>query len=355
MNPLFIHSKIHDYRVNFCDIKGIVNEIQDQQKAFFIVDEKMWSLYSDSHFKKFNKDRVLTIFANEKNKSLSSVNRIYKFLLEGSAKRNSLIIAIGGGTIQDICGFAASTYNRGVKWLFIPTTLLSQVDSCIGAKTSINYAGYKNIIGTFYPPLSIYISCDFLQTLPKKYFMSGMGEMVKLHILGGESRVNEMVNLLPQMLNRNSDDVLKGIVNSLKVKRSYILEDEFDLGRRKNLNYGHCFGHAIESILNFQIPHGQAVVVGMLLANKVSVNRGLLSAKIEADIRNRLLLPVITSKINPGKIDKDLLIAAMKLDKKRVDEGLAIIVVKDGCEFEMLSDVEQFEISDALKWICSIL
>lgn len=259
------------------------------------------------------------------------------------------LISIGGGIIQDITGFVASTLYRGLNWVFIPTTLLAQADSCIGSKTSLNYKRFKNLIGTFYPPSEVHIFSKFLQTLEKYDFLSGMGEVAKLHIMGGVDTISSFIVVLPALLRRDDAAILLAIRRSLTVKLSYMEGDEFDTGRRNLLNYGHCFGHALETVSGYAIPHGQAVVVGMLVANRIAVKRGLLSEVAAQRFAEHFLNLLLDFKLELSGYSLAELIAAMRQDKKRVGDGLVMVMVTDTLEMVKADDVKTEEIEMAVK------
>ncbi len=194
-------------------------------------------------------------------------------MLSSGFRRDCRLLAIGGGVIQDITAFLATILMRGVGWEFIPTTLLAQCDSCIGAKSSINIAAFKNQLGSFHPPRRIHLCTGLLESLGEDAVRSGMGEILKFHLVEGGATW-EAVRALPPA---PSLDVLEGLVwRSLEIKRRYIEADELDTGIRAILNYGHTFGHAFESVSGFAIPHGIAVALGMAAATWISHARGMI-------------------------------------------------------------------------------
>ena len=280
---------------------------------------------------------------------MESVSLLYDRLVDLPAKRNLTLISIGGGILQDITGFVASTLYRGINWIYVPTTLLAQADSCVGGKTSLNYKSYKNLVGTFYPPGEVFIYTSFLATLERQDFYSGLGQAVKLHIMGGPDSVRSLLDLLPAIGRRDSEALTAAVTDSLTVKLTYISEDEFDQGRRNLLNFGHCFGHALETTSDFLIPHGQAVLIGMILANIASRNRGLLSRQLETELRQELLEPNLV--VRPGRVqlEPEAVIDAMKRDKKRKGDGLALVVLKDGYEMQRLEDFTPDEVRATLE------
>jgi 3-dehydroquinate synthase len=349
MSVITIHSNIRDYRVDFGSAAGYLSKtIRNRQPSFFIVDNAVWKLYKDSVLKCLPRCDVMVLSIGEDKKILDSVLRIYDALIARSAKRNMTMVTIGGGIAQDISGFAASTLYRGIEWIFLPTTLLAQCDSCIGGKTSLNYKRFKNIVGTFYPPIEVFIDISFLTTQKKIDYFSGLGEVVKLDIMGGEKATRGLIECLPEMIKRDNKVMAVMIKKTLAIKKSYIERDEFDSGLRNLLNYGHCFGHAIESVSRFEIPHGQAVVAGMMLANIISYRRGIMSQKFHTFVMDELLRPALVVKVKAGYLQADAIIGAMRNDKKRVGDKLSVVMLRDGYKLVKVNDAGFDEVSAAL-------
>lgn len=343
-----VHSNIRDYSVTIQPKPDFIGELAHLPRTCFVVDENVWDLYAHTLLKDLPREEVVILPINEDRKSLETVQELYDHLVTLTAKRNLTLVSFGGGILQDITGFTASTIYRGINWLYIPTTLLAQADSCIGSKTSLNYGGYKNLIGTFYPPLQIYIYTPFLKTQLDADFYSGFGEVIKLHLMGGEKQFRDLAQHTQAILSRDPDALLTAIQSSLAVKLSYMAGDEFDTGRRNLLNYGHDFGHALESTSNFAIPHGQAVIFGMLAANLVAKNRGLLDPEVDADISNNLLIPSLKAIPSSESIQPEIMIEAMKRDKKRTGDLLALIMMQNNYEFTRVNDLTPNEVTSAL-------
>ena len=351
MSVIEVPSSLGNYTVHFAPTADFLQGFEGVAQRCYVIDSQVWEHYKNDCLSSLDPANVIVLEISEERKNLETVQELYDQLIERSAKRNLTLIVIGGGIVQDIAGFVASTLYRGVKWIFVPTTLLAQADSCIGGKTSLNYKAYKNLLGTFYPPSQVFIYAPFLATQQDLDFYSGLGEVVKLHILGGAAHAQEVLKLLPGMMRRDPTDLLTGVQNSLMIKHEYISEDEFDTGRRQLLNFGHCFGHALEATSNFEIPHGQAVVLGMLTANAVSRQRKLLSADRERFLAEQVLLP--TLKARPKRSDFDLtgIVEAMKKDKKRTGAGLALIMIKDDYTALKVDDLTTEEAATALHEI----
>lgn len=345
---LSIHSNIRDYEVTFEETDAFIASLAKHSQSCFIVDENVWKNYSTNLLKQLPEKNLVVLPIHENRKNLETVQELYDRLVEYPVKRNLTMISLGGGILQDVSGFAASTIYRGINWIYIPTTLLAQADSCIGSKTSLNYGSYKNLVGTFYPPTRIHIYTPFLKTLHDSDFYSGFGEVIKLHIMGGKDFFDSLVELTPLILRREPTALTKAIQQSLNIKLSYMEGDEFDMGRRNLLNYGHDFGHAAESTSNFEVPHGQGVIFGMIAANIIARQRGVLDAKLENEIANKALFPNLLIKPKPNALEPDAMINAMKKDKKRVGENLALIMLDNNFSLSRVNDLTGEEVTVAL-------
>ena len=240
-------------------------------------------------------------------------------------QRGHLLTAVGGGIIQDITAFLAATLLRGLRWRFYPTTLLAQADSCIGSKSSVNVGQYKNQLGTFNPPEEILISIDVLGTLNERDIRSGIGEMIKVHTIAGLSDVHAIKDDYELML---KDKRVLGhyIRRSLELKKIKIEADEFDQGERLVMNYGHSFGHAIESATSYTIPHGIAVTIGMDLANYMSWRFGFVSQEVYEDLHS--LLAENYAGFEGTPIPESRFFESLAKDKKNIGVELTLILMK---------------------------
>lgn len=345
MKTLQIKSNIHDYEVLFKDDFLFIKELISLEKKAFVIDKNVFNLYQDL-FIDIKEEELFLFDAVEENKTLETVSEIYKFLATFDAKKNITLISIGGGITQDVTGFVASTLYRGIKWIFLPTTFLAQADSCIGSKTSLNFEKYKNILGGFYPPHKIYLQPEFLNTLTKKDFFSGVGEVIKFALLKENypKDFKEIISLIEDL--KSDNDRLSVIYKTMEVKAEYIKTDEFDTGKRNLFNYGHCFGHALENSSKYAIPHGIAVTIGMIFANIISLNRGLISKELFELLNKELFLPNIYMKLYVKYFDYNILLDSMKNDKKRVGKDLTIIIPNDNDIRAIKADdmtIEEFE------------
>ena len=301
MHSLTINSKSGRYNVNFYNtVKETLSQIQDYLP---IVDSNVYNLHPE-----YFHDNTIIFECNENNKSLEGAISILNELVKRKIKSNSKVAVIGGGILQDIAGFVCSIYCRGIEYILVPTTLLSQCDSCIGGKTSINFESVKNILGTFYPPKEILICSEFLSTLTIADYLSGIGEIIKFNIL--KNTLNNFEELY------NKKDNLTLIYDSLKYKANIIEIDEFDKAERKFLNFGHTFGHALESTSNYVIPHGTGVLFGILVANNISTHLGYLNLNKNLEIQQLICKFIEHQDINKTWFNFDNLLEVIKLDKK---------------------------------------
>ena len=319
-----VKSIIHNYKVCFVDdsVKSLKNEIDVGDVV--IIDKKINKLYP-LLTKNIDDDSIIIIKAEEKNKSYKGLIPLITKLVEKGFRKNNKLIGIGGGITQDITAFISSIMYRGVNWIFFPTTLLSQGDSCIGSKTSINFDNYKNQIGGFYPPNKIFLDLNFLNSLSYEDQQSGLGEMSHYFVIAGEEAFLEYKMKYKDAL-KSKDIMTELLLKSLMIKKKYIEIDEFDQQERQVFNYGHSFGHAIESLTNYKIPHGIAVSFGMDIANYISVKMNLLNSETRIEIRE--LLKEIWDGFNIEKIDINKFCNALAKDKKNVGSELRLILCK---------------------------
>jgi 3-dehydroquinate synthase len=350
-----LKSSLRDYEVHIDPVGGYLEQLAGLDHKCFVIDENVWQCHGNGLLMTLPGSEIVSFPAQEERKTLDGVREVYDHLLQRSAKRNLTLVTIGGGILQDVTGFVASTLYRGINWVFIPTTLLAMADSCIGSKTSLNYGGYKNLIGSFYPPSTVWIDPSFLTTLQPADFYSGLGEVVKLHMMAGEEKIREYLISRDSICAMDLSALNRAIQSSLEIKVDYIVDDEFDHGRRNMLNYGHCVGHAIEAVSAFRIPHGQAVVAGMILANYVAQQRGRLSEEKRRHIETDILLPSLNVRPTPDDLRPEAIVEAMGKDKKRTGQGLALIMLTDSGEMIRASDIEPEEVRSALGSAASIL
>lgn len=325
-NKIKISSKLGDYTVKFFYNVGDLAATKIDF-TYTIVDEKVWSLYKDfAPFKTIS--NPLFIKASEEEKTVETALRLIGELLDMGITRGASIVGIGGGITQDVVTFLSSVLFRGVPWTFIPTTLLAQCDSCIGGKSSLNYKTWKNQIGNFYPPREILICQEFTETLSNKDVRSGIGEMIKVHMVPGGDVYTSMEAFMKNIMN-DRKVVLESTISALEVKKSVIEEDEFDTGLRLKMNLGHTFGHALEAASKYEIPHGIAVNIGILIASKFALSQGLINHSRNQQVLDYASLNI--EKTDFSEIDKNSFFGSLKKDKKN-KKGQYCFVVPTGDE-----------------------
>ncbi|MES2510136.1 MAG: AroB-related putative sugar phosphate phospholyase (cyclizing) [Pseudomonadota bacterium] len=292
-------------------------------ECHFLVDANVARLYSNQLAAIVSHPNLILIEASEDSKSLQKIIPVIERLVQNNVRRDHTLVAIGGGVVQDITCFIASTLLRGVRWRFAPTTLLAQADSCIGSKSSINLGSTKNILGTFNPPYEIFVDKNFLDTLEDKEIRSGVGEILKVHAIEGLASFDLVARDFENLFLKK-DVLMKYVRSALLIKQRFIEPDEFDRGIRNVFNYGHSFGHAIESATNYAVPHGIAVSMGMDMANHIAVQRGLLPARHY--VRMHGVLSQNYSHYEKIHIPIDAMLSALMRDKKNTSALLGLIL-----------------------------
>jgi 3-dehydroquinate synthase len=288
-------------------------------KSIIITDYNIQKLYGEY----FPKAPVIAIGLGEKHKTMETLAVIFDRLIEYEADRSTFIVAIGGGIVCDVAGFAASVYMRGLRYGFVSTTLLSQVDASVGGKNGVNFRGFKNMIGVFNQPEFVIADISMLKTLNEQEFCSGFAEIVKAAAIKNETFFSYLEENALQALGKDPDVLERIIYESVLIKAQVVEEDEKEKGERKKLNFGHTFAHAIEH--NTGMLHGEAVSIGMALAAELSVKLGIFTQ----DGQERLMK--LLKKMNLPvdlRIDYTSLIDVMKKDKKRQGNVLHMIFLE---------------------------
>lgn len=325
MSSISINSSIRTYEVFFNDSLDETLKDQFSKDDLFIIDKQIYKILPDIIKDKLVEYRVIQIDACEELKEYRALSPLINKTIENGLRRNHRLVAVGGGITQDITAFIASILFRGIKWIFCPSTLLAQADSCIGGKTSINIGPYKNQLGNFYPPTKIFIIPELLRSLPEKDFKSGMGEMLHFYLVSSE----EDFDFYKQNYEQAFEDekvLLALIKRNLEIKKGFIERDEFDRGERLLLNYGHSFGHAIESLTNYSIPHGIAVSYGMDMSNFISAKFGFINQDLRLGIKQQL--EKIWSGIPLPKIPVNDYEVALSRDKKNIGKTYQLILTQ---------------------------
>lgn len=348
-----IVSRFKTYKVSFIEDLKLFNEFVKDETTYFAIDRNIINAYKEV-FASLPGDRLYIIDAVEQKKNIDTVIDICEKMTNMPSKRNTHLISVGGGITQDITGFVANALYRGIKWTFFPSTLLAACDSCIGGKTSLNCKGFKNLLGTFYPPDEIMIFPEFFKTLSEYDFYSGLGEVVKFNVMAGKDGISVIEKNINKLLVRDTKILSEFCLRSLKFKKDFIEEDEFDKGRRILLNFAHTFGHAFETASNYEIPHGSAVAMGMIVANYISVRRNMLN-EIFAKRIETVCRKILTLQLQPFWFKSDIIISAIRKDKKQVNNNIRAVLMKQDCSLEVFADIEEMEIIDAVKYLKEFL
>ena len=327
--PIIIGSNLATNISKFCKNNSI-----GFKKCLLVVDKNISKKIFLKIKKSLRKKKLYVYFfkANEVNKNINSVNKILNILLNKNFSREDCLIAIGGGITGDVSGFVASLFKRGIKFINVPTTLLSQVDSSIGGKTGINTKYGKNLIGSFYQPSLVISDIQFLKTLPKREIVCGYGEILKHSLIANRNFFNFLNNNSKKIFNLSSPFIEKAIYESCKIKKNVVEKDEKEKGIRKILNFGHTFAHAYEASLAYskKLNHGEAVIIGMKTALNFSLNNNFLNKTEHNLILNHIHKCNLPSNLNKFFKTKDLnkILFFMLKDKKNNSNKINLVLLK---------------------------
>lgn len=265
--------------------------------------------------------------AGETNKNINTMLGIAEKLLQVGADRETSLIALGGGVVGDMTGFIASVFMRSVPYIQVPTTLVAQVDSSIGGKTGVDLPHGKNLLGTFYQPCAVFTDLSFLETLPEKEFNNGLSEIIKYCIIDDEKMFHTMENNIEAIKSKDPKLLLNIIETCCRIKKSIVEIDEKDQGLRHILNFGHTFGHALETMSRYTITHGEGVALGMIAAARLSEKMGYLENNQEQRIETLIRGAGLPCKI-PETFSADVIIDALRMDKKKKGDIIRFVLLK---------------------------
>lgn len=368
MNNNSIRYQIPDMTVNYDEkpcykitFQGSFHNLRDYLKQLgynssvkicIITDTNVSPLYLDDVIDNlqgyFHTITSFTFQAGEEQKNLDTISEIYNKLITEHFDRKDLMLALGGGVTGDMCGFAASTYLRGIDFIQIPTTLLAQVDSSIGGKTGVDFRQYKNMVGAFYQPKLVYINLNVLKTLPDDHFYAGMGEVVKHGLIRDREYFDWLCSNAPAIMERRIDVMGEMIQRSCNIKRRVVENDPKEKGERALLNFGHTIGHAVEKLSDFRLIHGYCVALGIIAACSISERRGMISTQDFLRIRESFRLFHLPEKIPFSMNDQDI-IDVTKLDKKMEAGKIKFILLDSvGCAC-IRKNVSEKEMLDAIR------
>ncbi len=353
-----VKSKNETYNIliedSFIKIKNELDALSlNNKQVCIITDDNVSPLY-EKEIKEIvssiNK-KVTTFIINngEEHKNLETVQSIYDFLIENKFHRNDYIIALGGGVVGDIAGYVAATYLRGIDFIQIPTTLLSQVDSSIGGKTGVDFKQYKNMIGAFKMPKLVYTNINTLKTLNERQFYSGFAEAMKAAIIKNSIYYEWLIDNMYEIMEKDNDTLEELVYQACTIKKMIVEKDPYENGDRALLNLGHTIGHAIEKAKNFTLYHGECVALGCVAAAYISWKKELLSMDEYYEIRDMFVpfnLPISVENINPDEI-----LQLTKNDKKMELEGIKFVLIKKIGKAVIDRTVTDEEIMNAIKEI----
>lgn len=336
---------------------GLASKIEElgfkDRKIAIITDSKVQPLYGDAIKEQLstvsNNVFIYAIPAGEENKNLKEIEKIYEYLIQNHFDRHDLLIALGGGVVGDMTGFAAATYLRGIAFVQIPTTLLAQCDSSIGGKTGVDFNAYKNMVGAFYMPKLVYMNVNVLKTLDGRQFASGFAEVMKYGLIKDLDFYLWLLDNMVEINDRDIDVLIEMIHRSCEVKKAVVEKDPTEKGDRALLNFGHTIGHAIEKYKNFELLHGECVALGSVASAYISWKKEYISMEDYYEVRDMFVpfgLP-----ISVEDIDIEEVIKLMKSDKKADSNKIRFILLKKIGKAFITTDVTDDDVRGALKEI----
>lgn len=332
------------------DLSGYVSGAQ----VMIVTNETVAPLYLESTVKCFPGKVVDTVILpdGERYKDWQTLNRIFDALLEKRHSRKTTLVALGGGVVGDMTGFAAASYQRGVPFIQIPTTLLSQVDSSVGGKTGINHPRGKNMIGAFHQPQAVLIDTDSLQTLPEREVSAGLAEVIKYGLIRDSRFLAWLEDSMDRLVALEPEALAEAIRWSCACKAEVVAEDEREGGLRAILNLGHTFGHAIETYAGYGVwLHGEAVGSGMLMAADLSVRLGMITDDDRERARRLILRAKLPHSVPEGMTPDDFL-GLMAVDKKNVDGALRLVLLNALGEAVIVADAAPGQLQATLERFC---
>ncbi len=338
----------------FEEINNELNVLEvTSKKICIITDSQVGPIYSDTLKKIIEPScfqvNTFIIPAGEANKNLDTVKSIYEYLIQEKFGRKDMLIALGGGVVGDITGYVAATYLRGIDYIQIPTTLLSQNDSSIGGKTGVDFNGFKNMVGAFKMPRLVYMNLETLSTLDDRQYFSGFAEVMKHGLIKDAAFYTWLIENMYEICERDFDVVEEMIVRSCSIKKAVVEKDPTEQGERALLNFGHTIGHAIEKAKNFELTHGECISLGAVAAAYISWKRNLLSMEEYYEVRDMYVpfyLPISIDNINPDEI-----LALTKSDKKAQNGTIKFVLLKKIGKAIIDDTVTDEEILAAIKEI----
>lgn len=328
-----------------------LRKLHISNKVLLVTNPKVHGLYGETVIASLEKAGFQVVLGmipdGEKYKSLESAQGLYDIAFDAKMDRKSAVIALGGGVIGDLAGFVAATYMRGVPFVQVPTTLLAQVDSSVGGKVAVNHPKGKNIIGSFYQPKLVFADIDTLRTLELRQFRAGMAEVLKYGVIRDKDFFDYLEGNLGRIMTLESGALVKVVKRSCEIKASVVGMDEKEMGIRAILNYGHTLGHALEALTNYEsYVHGEAVAIGMIVANKLALIKGRIKEQEVARIQG--VIEKVGLPVQYSAMDKRVILEKMYLDKKVYDGRISYILPEGIGEVRIIDGVEEKDLLQVL-------
>ena len=340
---------------DLAQLPAALGELRVENRRLCIVTDTSVAKLCAERLQEVLKDccREVSLFvfpAGEEHKTLDTVRRLYEHLIVHKYDRKDLLVALGGGVVGDLTGFAAATYLRGIDFIQMPTTLLSQVDSSIGGKTGVDFDAYKNMVGAFHMPRLVYMDLSTLKSLPPRQFSSGMAEIIKHGLIQDRTYYQWLSDRSQAVMAGDYDALLSMIGESCRIKQHVVEEDPTEQGIRAWLNFGHTVGHAVEKLMDFQMSHGECVAVGCAAAARLSCSRGFLSEADCGKIEHLFGLYGLPVRVQ-GLAPEDIL-RTTRMDKKMEAGAIRFVLLRRNGEAYVAKDVSDEELLGAIRYIC---
>ncbi|MCI8327119.1 MAG: 3-dehydroquinate synthase [Lachnospiraceae bacterium] len=342
---------------------GILEELErigykKNIKICIVTDSNVQKVYEEtlkSHLlERFDTVKTFVFEAGEKSKTLDTIQKLYEYLIINKFERGDLLLALGGGVVGDMTGYAAATYLRGIDFIQIPTTLLAQVDSSVGGKTGVDFAQYKNMVGAFKQPRLVYINLNVLKSLPEKQFASGMAEALKSGWIQDREYSLFLEKYQKEIQSISYEQIRNTVSGSCRIKRDVVQKDPLEHGERALLNFGHTIGHAIEKLSDFSLYHGECVALGMVAAAQISWKKGNIEKKDLERIEQMLLsyhLPIHLDVELKQKINAKDILSATKSDKKMENGQIKFVLLQEIGKAYLSRDISDEMLLDGIHYI----
>ena len=321
------------------------------QRNFLVTDTRVAELWGSWAAKEIPQAGSFVFPAGERHKTPETVVSICRRAAELRFDRKARFVALGGGVVGDMTGFAAAIYMRGAGFVQIPTTLLAMVDSSVGGKTGVDFDAYKNMVGAFYMPKLVYMNLDVLKTLPKEQFASGMAEALKSGLIRDQEYFIYLCDEIKAIQSLEQEAILRTVSGSCKIKREVVQNDPKEKGERALLNFGHTIGHAIEKLSDFTLYHGECVALGMVAAAYISFKSGNISKEDLEKIEHIISAYNLPIRLKTAKMSADDVLAATKSDKKMEDGRVKFVLLHAIGDAYISREVSDEMLSDGIRYV----